>query len=170
MQEHKGIITMGGNPLTLEGNMVKAGDMAQDFTVLAPDLSPVKLSDYNGKVRIISVVPSIDTPVCDTQTRQFNKEAASLPDVEILTVSCDLPFALGRFCGAAGIDKVHTCSDHRDLDFGHKYGFVIKELRLLSRGIVVVDKEGKVVYVEYVKEVTNLPDFEKALEAARKAC
>ena len=161
---------MVGNPLTLEGNMVQVGDTAADFSVLAPDLSPVKLSDYKGKVRIISVVPSIDTPVCDTQTRQFNKEAAGLPDVEILTISCDLPFALGRFCGAAGIDKVHVCSDHRDLDFGHKYGFVLKELRLLSRGIVVVDKNDKVVYVEYVKEVTNLPDFEKALEAARKAC
>ena len=170
MQEHRGIITMGGNPLTLEGNMVKAGDAAQDFTVLAPDLSPVKLSDYKGKVRIISVVPSIDTPVCDTQTRQFNKAAADLPGVEILTISCDLPFALGRFCGAAGIDKVHNCSDHRDLEFGHKYGFAIKELRLLSRGIVVVDRDDKVVYVEYVKEVTNLPDFEAALEAARKSC
>ncbi|MDE6494549.1 MAG: thiol peroxidase [Bacteroidales bacterium] len=164
MQENKGVITMQGNPLTLEGTMVQKGDTAQDFTVLAPDLSPVKLSDYKGKVRIISVVPSIDTSVCDTQTRQFNKEAASHPGVEILTVSCDLPFALGRFCGAAGIDKVHVCSDHRELDFGHKYGFVIKELRLLSRGIVVVDKDDKVAYVEYVKEVTQLPDFEKALE------
>lgn len=167
MQENKGIITMQGNPLTLEGTMVKAGDTAQDFTVLAPDLSPVKLSDYKGKVRIISVVPSIDTAVCDMQTRQFNKEAAGLPGVEILTVSCDLPFALGRFCGAAGIDKVHVCSDHKDLDFGHKYGFVIKELRLLSRGIVVVDKNDKVAYVEFVKEVTELPDFEKALEVVR---
>lgn len=168
MQENKGVITMQGNPLTLEGTMVKAGDAAQDFTVLAPDLSPVKLSDYKGKVRIISVVPSIDTPVCDMQTRQFNKEAAGFPEVEILTVSCDLPFALGRFCGAAGIDKVHVCSDHRDLDFGYKYGFVIKELRLLSRGIVVIDKQDKVAYVEYVKEVTELPNFEKALEAVKK--
>lgn len=163
MQEHKGIVTMQGNPLTLQGNRVKVGDKAQDFRVLASDLSPVHLSDYRGKVRVLSVVPSIDTPVCDTQTRQFNKEAAGLPGVEIFTISCDLPFALGRFCGAAGIDKVHVCSDHRDLDFGLKYGFVISELRLLSRGVVVVDKNDDIVYVEYVKEVSELPDFDKVL-------
>ncbi len=168
MQEHKGIITMQGNPLTLKGNMVKEGDMAPDFLVLAPDLSPVRLSDFKGKVRILSVVPSVDTPVCDTQTRQFNKEAAALGNVEILTISCDLPFALGRYCGAAGIDKVHVCSDHRDLDFGLKYGFVISELRLLSRGVVVVDKDDRIAYVEYLKEVTQLPDFEKALAAVSK--
>lgn len=165
MQTEDNKITMGGNPLTLRGHRVHAGEKAPDFTVLAPDLSPVHLNDYKGKVRVISVVPSIDTPVCDMQTRQFNKAAAEHPDVEILTISCDLPFALGRFCGAAGIDRVHTCSDHRDLDFGTKYGFVIDELRLLSRGVVVIDKDDTIRYVQYLKEITELPDFDKALEA-----
>lgn len=168
MQSNERKITMGGNPLTLVGEEMKVGQTAPDFCVLAPDMHPVKLSDFAGKVCVISLVPSIDTPVCDTQTRQFNKEAAALEDVEILTISCDLPFALGRYCAAAGIDKVHTCSDYKDLDFGTRYGFVIKELRLLGRGVVVVDKKGKVAYVEYVKEITELPDFEKVLDTVKK--
>ncbi|HOV11106.1 MAG TPA: thiol peroxidase [Bacteroidales bacterium] len=167
MERHQGIITFGGNPLTLAGTMVKVGDKAQDFTVLANDLKPHKLSDYDGKTRIISVVPSVDTGVCAAQTRRFNVEAAKLNDTVILTISCDLPFALGRFCAAEGIDKVVTLSDHRETDFGLKYGFLIEELRLLSRGIVIVDKSGTVRYVEYVKEVTTHPDYEKALDAAR---
>jgi len=168
MEKHQGMITFGGNPLTLVGTMVKEGDTAKDFTVLANDLKPHKLSDYSGKTRIISVVPSIDTGVCAAQTRRFNVEAAKLENVVILTISCDLPFALGRFCAAEGIDKVITLSDHKETDFGLKYGFLIEELRLLSRGIVIVDKDGIIRYVEYVKEVTTHPDYDKALEMLKK--
>jgi thioredoxin-dependent peroxiredoxin len=167
MEKHQGIITFGGNPLTLVGTMVKEGEQAKDFTVLANDLKPHKLSDYDGKIRIISVVPSIDTGVCAEQTRRFNAEAAKLDNVVILTISCDLPFALGRFCAAEGIDKVITLSDHKETEFGLKYGFLIGELRLLSRGIVVVDKSGIIRYVEYVKEITTHPDYNKALEALK---
>lgn len=167
MEKHIDMITFGGNPLTLVGAMVKVGDKAKDFTVLANDLSPHKLSEYDGKIRIISVVPSIDTGVCAAQTRRFNVEAAKLSDVVILTISCDLPFALGRFCAAEGIDKVITLSDHKETEFGLKYGFLIDELRLLSRGIVIVDKSGIVRYVEYVKEITTHPDYNLALEAAK---
>ena len=135
MKKNEGVITFAGNPLTLLGEMVKTGNMAQDFTVLANDLKPHKLSDYKGKVCIISVVPSVDTGVCAAQTRRFNEEAAKLGDVIILTISCDLPFALGRFCAAEGIDKVITLSDHKETDFGLKYGFLIEQLRLLARGI-----------------------------------
>jgi thioredoxin-dependent peroxiredoxin len=166
MEKHSGIITFGGNPLTLAGTIIKVGDKAPEFTVLNPDLSPFTFN-HSGKVTIISVVPSIDTGICDAQTRRFNQEAANL-DMDILTISCDLPFALGRYCAAAGIDKVKTLSDHRALDFGAKYGFIIEELRLLSRGIVIVDKEGIVKYVEYVKEVASHPDYDVALAEAKK--
>ena len=166
MEKHQGMITFGGNPLTLAGKLSVAGEKAPDFTVLGNDLKPHKLSDYDGQIRIISVVPSVDTGVCAAQTRRFNVEAARLQDVVILTISCDLPFALGRFCAAEGIDKVVTLSDHLATDFGLKYGFLIDELRLLARGIVIVDKEGVIRYVEYVKEVTTHPDYDKALEAA----
>lgn len=168
MKKNEGIITFGGNPLTLIGEMVKIGDKALDFTVLGNDLKPHHLNDYDGKVRIISVVPSIDTGVCAAQTRRFNVEAAGLGDVVILTISNDLPFALGRFCAAEGIEKVITLSDHKETDFGIKYGFLIDELRLLARGIVIVDKDGIVKYVEYVKEVTNHPDYDTALAEAKK--
>ncbi|NVO01892.1 MAG: thiol peroxidase [Bacteroidetes bacterium] len=168
MKKNTGIITFGGNPLTILGEMVKKGDKALDFTVLGNDLSPVKLSDFEGKVRIISSVPSVDTGVCAAQTRRFNVEAANLGDVKILTISCDLPFALGRFCAAEGIEKVVTLSDHKEVDFGSKYGFLIEELRLLARGIVVIDKAGIVQYVEYVNEVTNHPDYDNALAEAKK--
>ncbi len=166
MEKHSGIITFGGNPLTLAGKMIKTGDKAPEFTVLNPDLSPFTFNS-DGKVTIISVVPSIDTGICDSQTRRFNQEAANL-DMDILTISCDLPFALGRYCAAAGIDKVKTLSDHHSLDFGSKYGFVIDELRILSRGIVIVDQNGVVKYVEYVKEVASHPDYETALAEAKK--
>lgn len=168
MEKNTGIITFMGNPLTLVGPMVKKGDKAKDFTALNNELHPVKLSDYAGKIKVISVVPSIDTGICETQTRTFNKEAANLGDVAILTISCDLPFALGRFCGAHGIDKVVTLSDHKDTDFGLKYGFLIEELRLLSRGIIVIDKNDNVTYVEYVKEVASHPNYELALEEVKK--
>lgn len=168
-QERTGVVTFKGNPVTLVGNEVKVGDTAPDFTVLANDLSPVTLADSKGSVRIISVVPSLDTGVCDQQTRRFNEEAASLEGVRVLTISVDLPFAQKRWCGAAGVDRVQTLSDHRDLSFGTAYGVVIKELRLLARAVFVVDKNDKVVYVEYVPEVTQHPNYEAAIEAAKKA-
>jgi len=160
-------VKMGGNPVTLVGEAIKVGDKAPDFTVLDSSNAPVKLSDVSGKTVLISVVPSVDTSVCAAQTRRFNEEAAKLDNVVVYTISVDLPFALGRFCGAEGIDIVKTLSDHKDLDFGTKYGFVIEEARLLARGIVVVDPDGIVKYVEYVPEVTDHPDYTKALEAAK---
>lgn len=169
-QERTGIITFKGNPLTLLGPELKVGDKAPAFTALAKDLSPVTLESSKGRARLFSVVPSLDTPVCDQQTRRFNQEAAKLPgNLEILTLSMDLPFAQGRFCSTAGIDRIQTASDHREASFGLGYGVLIKELRLLSRSIFVVDKNDVVRYVEIVKEVTNHPNYEAALEAARKA-
>ena len=169
MQERTGAITFQGNPLTLLGADLNPGDTAPDATVLANDLSPVQLSSYRGKVCIISVVPSLDTPVCDMQTRKFNEEAGNIgDDVAILTISMDLPFAQARWCGAAGVEKVVTLSDHREAAFGAGYGVLIKELRLLARAVFVVDKEGKVQYIQLVKEVTEEPDYNAVLEAAKK--
>ena len=163
-------ITFKQNPVTLLGKEVKVGDTAPNFTVLANDLSPVTLEDSKGKTRLFSVVPSLDTGVCDAQTRKFNESAAELgEDVVILTVSNDLPFAQKRWCAAAGIDSVQTLSDHRDLSFGEAYGVAIQELRLLARAIFVVDSNDKVTYVEYVPEATNHPNYEKAIEAAKEA-
>ncbi|MBT2754445.1 thiol peroxidase [Mesobacillus foraminis] len=162
-------ITFKGNPVTLLGNEVKVGDQAPDFTVLANDLSEVTLQDSKGSVRLISVVPSIDTGVCDAQTRRFNEEAAKLDNVKVLTVSVDLPFAQKRWCGANGIDNVQTLSDHRDLSFGEAYGVAIQELRLLARAVFVVDSNDKVTYAEYVSEATNHPDYEAAVQAAGQA-
>lgn len=160
--------TFKNNPVTLIGNEVKVGDQAPDFNVLANDLSPVSLKDSEGKVRLFSVVPSLDTGVCDAQTRKFNEVASELGDnVIIYTVSMDLPFAQKRWCGAAGIDSVQTVSDHRDASFGEAYGVHIKELRLLTRSIFVVDAEGKVVYVEYVPEATDHPNYDAAIEAVK---
>lgn len=160
----KEIITMNGKPLTLRGQAIKVGDLAPDFTVIDQALNPVKLSDAKGKKVVISVVPSIDTSVCAAQTRRFNEAADKLDNVVIYTISLDLPFALKRFCSAEGIESIQVLSDHKDLDFGEKYGFVIDELRLLARGIVVVDESGRVVHVEYVSEVSNHPDYDQALE------
>jgi len=168
MNRRKGIVTMGGNPVTLLGNEIKVRDKGPDFTVLKGDLSPYTLKDAGDKIKIISVVPSLDTGVCELQTIRFNEEAANLGDVLILTISVDLPFAQKRFCSAHGIDKVITLSDHKDLSFGLNYGFVMEELRLLARGIVILDRDNTVRYVEYVKEVTNHPDYDKALEEVRK--
>lgn len=162
-------ITFKGNPVTLIGPDITPGDKAPDFTVLANDLTPVTLADSKGQVRLISVVPSLDTGVCDAQTRRFNEEAANLPNVQILTISVDLPFAQKRWCGAAGIDKVQTLSDHRDLSFGKAYGVAIEELRLLARAIFVIDSNDTVTYVEYVSESTNHPNYEAAIEAAKSA-
>lgn len=162
-------ITFKGNPVTLLGTQVKVGDKAPNFKVLANDLSPVTLDDSKGKVRIISVVPSIDTGVCDAQTRRFNEEAAKLDNVQVLTISVDLPFAQNRWCASAGIENVQLLSDHRDLSFGTAYGVAIKELRLLARAVFVIDSNDTITYVEYVKESTNHPDYESAIEAAKAA-
>jgi len=165
-QERHGAVKFKGNPLTLIGPEITVGAKAPEFQVLAHDLSPVTLSSFAGNTLLISVVPSLDTPVCDAQTRRFNEEAAKLPDVNILTVSMDLPFAQKRWCGAAGIEKVKVVSDHKDASFGKAYGVLIKELRLLSRSIFLVDRTGTVRYVEYVPEVTSHPNYDAALAAA----
>ncbi len=161
-------VTFKNSPVTLIGKEVKVGDNAPDFKVLANDLSEVTLKDSEGKIRLFSVVPSLDTGLCDQQTRKFNESAAELGDnVIIYTVSMDLPFAQKRWCGAAGIDKVVTVSDHRDASFGEAYGVHMKELRLLARSIFVVDEAGKVVYVEYVPEGTTHPNYEAAIKAVK---
>lgn len=162
-------VTFINKPVTLLGNEVKVGDKAPNFTVLANDLSEVTLNDTKGQVRLISVVPSLDTGVCDAQTRRFNEEASNLGNVKILTISVDLPFAQKRWCGAAGVENVQTLSDHRDLSFGEAYGVAMQELRLLARAIFVVDSNDTVTYVEYVSEGTNHPNYEAALEAAKAA-
>lgn len=165
-----GTVTMQGNPLTLEDNFVNVGDRAPDFEAVNVDIQPVKLSDYSGKVVILTSVPSLDTPVCDIETRRFNTEAAAMgDDIVILTISMDLPFAQKRWCGAAGVEKVITLSDHRDCSFGHAYGVLIKELRLLARAVFVVDAGGTIRYTELVKEITEEPDYGAALKAAREA-
>lgn len=169
-QERKGMVTFKGNPLTLVGPEIKAGSEAPDFQVLAQDLSAVSLAAFKGKTKLISVVPSLDTPVCDAQTRRFNEEAGKMPgDITVLTISMDLPFAQGRFCSTAGIRKVKVLSDHREASFGEAYGVLIKELRLLTRAIFVIDPAGKVQYAEYVKEVTSHPNYDAALGALRTA-
>ena len=169
MEKRTGVVTFAGNPIALMGKEVKVGDKAPAFTLLDNGLGEKTLADYAGKVKVISVVPSLDTGVCDAQTRWFNQNVSKLGEnVVVLTVSVDLPFAQKRWCGAAGIDQVETLSDHRDLSFGENYGFILEGLRLLSRGIVVIDKDDVVRYVEYVPEVTSAVNFEAA-EAATKA-
>ncbi|HMK75942.1 MAG TPA: thiol peroxidase [Thermodesulfobacteriota bacterium] len=169
MAEQKGLITFRGNPLTLVGNQVNVGQKAPDFVAIDNNLSPVKFSSYLGKVCIISSVVSLDTPVCDSQTRKFNEEASRLdPNVAILTMSMDLPFAQKRWCGAAGVDRIQTLSDHRDASFGTSYGVLIKELRLLARAIFLVGRKGVLQYKELVKEVTHEPDYDAVLSALRK--
>ncbi len=169
MQERQGLITMRGNPLTLAGRELKVGDAAPDVELLGNDLSPVKLTSYRGKVCVLSVVPSLDTPVCDMQTRRFNEEAGKLGDtVRILTISMDLPFAQKRWCGAAGVDHVLTLSDHRTAAFGEAYGVLIKELRLLARAVFVVDRDGTIQYIQLVREVAEEPDYSAVLAAVKK--
>ena len=168
MEKRTGVVTFAGNPIALLGKEVKVGDKAPAFTLLDNGLGEKTLADYAGKVKVISVVPSLDTGVCDAQTRWFNQNVSKLGEnVVVLTVSVDLPFAQKRWCGAAGIDQVETLSDHRDLSFGENYGFILEGLRLLSRGIVVIDKDNVVRYVEYVPEVTSAVNFDAA-EAATK--
>ncbi len=169
MKEEKSVVTMKGNPLNLMGKSLKVGDRAPDFTVLDNNLGPVKFSSYKGKVCVLSSVPSLDTPVCDMETRRFNQEATGLgSDVTILTVSMDLPFAQKRWCGAAGVDKVITLSDHRDASFGTSYGVLIKELRLLARAVFVIDRGGVIKYIEIVRELTQEPDYHAILDAVKR--
>ena len=167
--ERAGATTLKGNPLTLIGPELQAGDAAPDFMLVDNGLKPITLADTGHNVRIISVVPSLDTPVCDAQTKRFNEETAKLPGVDIITVSMDLPFAQKRWCGAFGVDKVKMLSDHKDASFGSHYGTLIKELRIESRAIFVLDQNNKIRHAEYVKEVADHPDYETALAAARKA-
>ncbi|MCR1934635.1 thiol peroxidase [Clostridium tepidum] len=155
-----------GNPITLEGNEVKVGDIAPEFTAIDNNMNPVSLKDTKG-VRILSVVPSLDTEVCDLETKTFNSKASEIPNVTIYTISMDLPFAQARWCGAHGIDKVITLSDFKDRLVGKNYGTYIKELGLLTRAVFVIDSNNKITYAEYVPEVTNQPNFDKILEAAK---
>ena len=159
---------MKGNPLTLTGNPVKVGDSAPDFEVLANDLSPVKLSSFAGKVCLISSVPSLDTSVCDIETKTFNEKAKALKDnVVVLTISMDLPFAQQRWCGAAGVKNVRTLSDHRKAEFGNAFGVLIKELRLLARAVFIVDSKGVIQYIQIVDELTNEPNYDEVIEALK---
>jgi thiol peroxidase len=170
MRERTGLVTMKGSPVTLVGNEVRVGQKAPDVELVANDLSMVRLSSlWKGKVCIITAVPSLDTPVCDVETRRFNEEAGKMGDgVVVLTVSMDLPFAQKRWCGAAGVKNVLTLSDHRQAAFGTSYSDLIKDLRLLARAVYVVDKQGMIRYTELVKEVASEPDYEAALNAAKK--
>jgi thiol peroxidase len=170
MIEREGEVTFQGQPLTAIGPRLKVGDPAPDFELLANDLSTVSLKDSGGKVRLINVVPSLDTPVCDVQTRRFNEELAKLgsDNVAGFAISADLPFAQARWCGAAGITAVQTLSDHRDMSFGKAYGTYIKELRLEQRAVFVADRDGTLRYVEYVSEITQHPDYDAALDILRE--
>jgi len=169
MRERDGIVTMKGNLITLMGTELQVGDKAPDFVAIDNDLNPVSFDSFRGKVCIVSSVPSLDTPVCDMETRRFNDEAGRLADdVEILTISMDLPFAQKRWCGAAGVDRVQTLSDHRDAAFGQAYGVLIKGLRLLARAVFVVDKEGTIRYMELVKEIASEPDYDSILTAVKE--
>jgi thioredoxin-dependent peroxiredoxin len=166
--ERPGATTLKGNPLTLIGPELKTGDKAPDFDAVDNGLKAVTLAATGNGVRIFSVVPSLDTPVCDAQTKRFNEEAGKLPDLSIYTFSMDLPFAQKRWCGAFGVDRVKMVSDHKSGSFGEHYGTLIKELRILSRAIFIVDKDNVVRYAEYVKEVGEHPNYEAALAAAKR--
>jgi thiol peroxidase len=169
MAETKNTITFKGNPLILDGSQPKVGDTAPDFEVLSNDLTCIKLSAFKGKTLVICSVPSLDTPVCDTEVRKFNEQATSLgEDVAVLVISMDLPFAQKRWCGAAGVKNVQTLSDHNKAQFGNAYGVLIKELRILARAVFVVDKKGMIRYIEIVDELSHEPDYEAALSAVRE--
>ncbi len=161
-------ITFKGTPVTLIGKALKVGDTAPDFTVLSNDLQEVSLSDYAGKIKLISVAPSIDTGICSDQANRFNKEADQIDNVHILTITMDLPFAQTRWCAANGVKNIDVLSDHRDADFGEKFGTLIKELRLLTRAIFVLDADNKVTYIEYVQEIGTHPDYDAAIAAVKK--
>ena len=166
--ERPGATTLQGNPMTLLGPELHAGEKAPDFDVIDAGLKPFSLASTGAAVRVFSVVPSLDTPVCDMQTKRFNEEAAKMPSVEMYTVSMDLPFAQKRWCGAFGVDNIRMLSDHRSGSFGEAYGTLIKDLRIEGRAIFVVDKDGTLKHVEYVKEVANHPDYESALKVVKE--
>jgi len=162
-------VTFGGTPVKLSGEPIKEGDEAPDFTVINENLEPKKLSDYAGKIKLLTIYPSIDTSVCANQNRRMNEEAVNLgDDVVVLSLSADLPFAQKRFCGAEGLDNVITLSDHAYTDFGQKYGFLMEDFRLLARGNVIVDQYNQVRYVEFVPEIGQEPDYDKTLEALKE--
>ena len=169
MGERIGMVTMKGNPITLVGEEVNVGQKAPDFVAIDHNLAPVKFSSYRGKICILASVPSLDTPVCATETRKFNEEASRLsPDIVILTISMDLPFAQKRWCGAEGITRVQTLSDHRDASFGMSYGVLIKELRLLARAVFLVDQKGVLQHVQLVKEIASEPNYKDVWHALKK--
>ena len=169
MEERTGIVTMRGNPLILVGNQVNVGDIAPDVILIDNDLNSIRLSSYRGKTCIISSVPSLDTPVCDIETRKFNEEASHLgSQISILTISMDLPFAQKRWCGAAGVDRIQTLSDYRYTSFGAAFGVLIKELRLLARAVFLIDQKGIIRYIQLVKEVTTEPDYQAIWDALKK--
>lgn len=165
--QRTGFLTFKGEPITLVGQTIKVGDQAPDFTVLDVNLKPVSLSDFSGKNVLISVAPSLETSICAAQTRRFNEVAAALKNTVVLSLSVDLPFSLSRFCTTEGIENVQALSDHRDLDFALKYGFLAQELRLLARGVVLIDPNRTVRYIEYVPEIAQHPDYDQALSAAQ---
>ncbi|MGC8917253.1 MAG: thiol peroxidase [Thermoanaerobaculum sp.] len=170
MEEHAGLVTFKGKPLTLLGHRVKVGEKGPNFTALRRDLTPAALTDFAGRVVVINAVPSLDTPVCATQARTFNERAASLGEgAKVLVVSMDLPFAQGRFCSTEGIANLEVLSDHREASFGLAYGLLIKELRLLARAVLVVDRDGIITYQELVPEVAQEPNYDRALQATRQA-
>ena len=167
--ERSAATTLKGSPLTVLGPELKVGDKAPDFEAVDNGLKAVTLATTGNGVRIFSVIPSLDTPVCDAQTKRFNEEVVKLPGVEVFTISADLPFAQKRWCGAFGVDNVKMLSDYKDSSFGENYGTLIKDLRILSRAIFVVDKENTIRHAEYVKEVADHPNYEAALAAAKSS-
>lgn len=164
MEKNSVQVTFLNNPMPLIGKEIKVGDKAPNFIAVGAGLKPVNLSDFDGKVKVIAIYPSIDTGVCQAQNRKFNQIASEEKEVVVISISCDLPFAQGRFCATEGLNNIVTISDHKDLDFGAKYGFIMEPLRLLARGTVIIDKNNIVRFVEYVKEVTTEPDYEGALK------
>ncbi|MBL7074184.1 thiol peroxidase [candidate division KSB1 bacterium] len=167
--ERKDLVTFKGEPIILLGQGLKVGDKAPEFHVVDNDMNPVKLSDFSGKVVLISVTPSVDTPVCNLQASRFNQLATKVSeDVVILNVSMDLPFALGRWCAATGSEQIKTLSDYQERDFGLKYGLLVKELKLLARSVWLIDSKGVIRYIELVPEMTHEPDYDKALEALKQ--
>ena len=161
-------VTMHGKPVSLVGEELSLGKVAPDFTVLDQESNEVRLSEFKNKIKVISVTPSLDTPVCDLQLRRFNSEASQMPsDVVVLNISMDLPFAIKRFCAIAEIERAKALSDHRDASFGSAFGVLIKELRLLARSVFILDRDNKVRYAEIVPELSNHPDYDKALQSLR---
>jgi thiol peroxidase len=168
MEERKGMATFQGNPLTLLGPELKVGDKAPDFLVIDNGLTPVKLADFKGKIKLLCTVPTLDASVCDIQTRRLNEEAAAFPDkVVVLTVSMDLPFAQGRWCGAAGVDRVKTLSDYQERSMAADYGVLISELKLMARAIFLVDETDTIRYIERVKELSDHIDYDATLGAVK---